>query len=172
MSFTFEYFSYWGMDLCCMSWPLPCAAPSHMGASRSLVPGHWWTRAGRTWTQWKTRRRLCWCCPPGKGRWRKASGRWSDQTARRWWTYWWHRPWSGCWWSYLQRHHEGKDLSTLITGDVGCHQPVPSIIYNHKKNKKQQKRVQTDRNFSVSFDFSHFSDFSSRVSFDDGLHPI
>lgn len=93
--------------LCSMRWLLPCAAPSHMGASHSLVPGHWWTRAVRTWTQWRTRRRLCWCPPPKRGQWRKASGRWSDPTAHRWWTYWWHRPSSGCWWSYLHRHQEG-----------------------------------------------------------------
>lgn len=107
---------------------LPSAEPFHMGANHSLVPGRWWTRAVRTLIQWRTRRKLHWCRPPRRDRWRKASGHWSDPTARHWWIYWWRRPWSDCWWLDLQRHHEGYYYSVQCTKRDFLHLGVSIIL--------------------------------------------
>lgn len=66
----------------------PCAAFCRRGASRGPGPGRWGTTGRRRRRRWRTRRRPHWCLPPQTGQWRRASGRWSGLTARRWWTYW------------------------------------------------------------------------------------
>lgn len=86
---------------------VPCAAPCHREASPDPGPDRWETTGQRRQRRWRTRRRPRWCLPPCTGQWRRASGHWSGPKARHWWTYWWRRPKTDCWWSCLSRE-EGR----------------------------------------------------------------